>query len=320
MSRDVRTFTNVDWEPEFGKETWAFMPYTRKDFIRLEGSTIPIIGKLFYRAPGGHLLKVGGDEGEARMTVLARYVLEGIVKVAEVHAFIQLPKNQSAVLMEYLCGIPLSSVWSDLSATQRITVKNQLCDILLAMRKPSFKYAGRPGRRPYVLLSELNLSTYDFCSNEKEWNGSRKQAIVDNVADMHRADFLCKQQGELVKTDRFVLTHGDLADRGIIVDTDTLNIVGLIDWENAIVAPTYFEYVAARLSGGHEPYWQSELLEVLGKVLEKECEETKANVEEEMARWKALVDVERYAQGLDDNCAWTFEPNDSPQAAIAGPK
>ncbi|KZT03197.1 uncharacterized protein LAESUDRAFT_738383 [Laetiporus sulphureus 93-53] len=272
--------------------TWESPPHTRKDFIRLEGSTIPIIGNHFYRAPDGLLLKVGGSEGEAQMTVLARYVLEDTLTVLRVHAFIQIPPNISAILLDYVQGIPLSALWNDLSATQRTTIKNQLCDALLAMRRPSFEYAGRPGRKPYVLPKELGFSAHDFCSNVEEWNGSRERAIVATW---------------LVKTDRFVLTHGDLSDRNILVDLNTLTIVSLLDWEYANVVPTYFEYVAARLSGGHRSYWRAEPLEVLEKVLERECGEMMTNVEAELARWKALVDVERYAQGMDDDCTWTFE-------------
>ncbi|KAL6310212.1 hypothetical protein BKA93DRAFT_924484 [Sparassis latifolia] len=309
MSRDIHQFVSADWEPEFANETWDPPPHMRTDLTRLEGPTIPIIGRHFYRVPDARLLKVGGSEGEARMTVLARRVLEGTLTISTVHAFIQIPDSGSAILSDRVQGVPLSTLWNDISASQRTTIKNQLCDVLLAMRKPSFEYAGRPGRRPYVLPTVLASSAYDFCSDLEAWNESRARAIVGNVADARRAESLCEQQYKLVVTDRFVLTHGDLSDRNIIVEPDTLNIVGLLDWEDANVVPSYFEYVAARLSSGHLPYWRVELLEVLEKVLERGCAET-TNVEEEFARWKALVDVERYALGLDDDCAWTFEPDD----------
>ncbi|OBZ73341.1 hypothetical protein A0H81_06787 [Grifola frondosa] len=246
----------------------------------------------------------GGSENEARMTALARRVLSGVVTVPAVHAVVHTP-NGDAILMDYVQGVPLSTIWSGLSALQRATVKQKLCDVLCAMRRSSFGYAGRPGRRPYVLLFEFGVAVHDFCADVQMWNESRARAVSKNVGDARRVGSLREKQFELVTAARFVLTHGDLSDRNILVNPDTLDIIGVLDWEYANVVSSYFEYIAARFSGGHRPYWRAELLEVLEKVLERECGE--ARVEEELARWKALVDVERYAQGYDDDCAWTFE-------------
>ncbi|KAJ3520727.1 hypothetical protein NM688_g9121 [Phlebia brevispora] len=96
----------------------------------------------------------------------------------------------------------------------------------------------------------------------------------------------------------------------------------------ANIMPAYFEYAAARLSGGHLPEWRTELLDVLRMVLRRECgtvrmedlgargevrgsDNVGEGIEEEyrktMRAWNAVVDVERFAQGYDDDCAWTFE-------------
>lgn len=78
------------------------------------------------------------------------------------------------------------------------------------------------------------------------------------------------------------------------------------------VAPAYFEYVGARLSGGHLPEWRGEGVDVLRGVLGGECERevarwgeagglrTEVRSGEELFRealdvWNALVDVERSA-------------------------
>lgn len=124
--------------------------------------------------------------------------------------------------------------------------------------------------------------------------------------------------------DRPVLIHGDLSDRNVLIDSSTLEVTGLIDWEMANVAPAYFEYVDARLSGGHEPEWRIELLDILSRVLRIECtravgesaqdsghqsatEQVKELFEATLAAWRALIDVERAAQGYSDDCYWTFE-------------
>jgi aminoglycoside phosphotransferase (APT) family kinase protein len=61
--------------------------------------------------------------------------------------------------------------------------------------------------------------------------------------------------------------HADLSDRNILIDPDSLEITGLIDWERANTAPAYFEWVTANLCGGHQPAWRLELLDVLRSVL-----------------------------------------------------
>ena len=71
--------------------------------------------------------------------------------------------------------------------------------------------------------------------------------------------------------------------------------------EMANIMPAYFEYVAARLSGGHQFAWRRELLDVLRSVLRCECDTGR---QEDL---DAVVDVERIAQGHDNDCEWTFE-------------
>ncbi|THX25597.1 hypothetical protein D6C90_01283 [Aureobasidium pullulans] len=101
-----------------------------------------------------------------------------------------------------------------------------------------------------------------------------------------------------------------------------LLVTGLLDWELANIAPAYFEYVAARLGGGHDPPWRKVLLEVLRQVLRIECDRAVGRTDTKqdlavsrsedlfmgsMAAWNSLVDVERFAQGYTDDCYWTFE-------------
>jgi aminoglycoside phosphotransferase (APT) family kinase protein len=118
--------------------------------------------------------------------------------------------------------------------------------------------------------------------------------------------------------------HGDLSDRNILINPKTLEITGLIDWERANLAPAYFEWVVASLSNGHEPAWRFELLDFLRSVLRAECRQAisagrpsdddevdetavEALYKETLAAWNAFVNVERAAQGISDDCYWTFE-------------
>jgi hypothetical protein len=186
-----------------------------------------------------------------------------------------------------------------------------------------FSYYRRPTRQPYLLFSEFGVETYAYCASRSEWDDSRVRALQANDPDTKRALALERVQRGTTGVgdwDRPVLSHGDLSDRNILVDPSTLAVTGFLDWEMANIMPAYFEYVAARLSGGHQPEWRRELLDVLRSVLRLEsdarCREDldAVNVDERekgyrrtMAAWDAVVDVERIAQGYDDNCRWTFE-------------
>ncbi|GJE92827.1 aminoglycoside phosphotransferase family protein [Phanerochaete sordida] len=198
------------------------------------------------------------------------------------------------------------------------------------MRARRFDYYGSPARQPYVLFNFFGPVVHEYCPSRADWDASRIRALraatrpakcaydplpADRVPTLERA------QRETKGTDgwdRPVLMHGDLSDRNIIVDPDTPAITGLIDWEMANVMPAYYEYVAARLSGGHTPEWRRELLDVLRDVLRHECAqdlgkesgggtgEGDGGYREMLAAWDAIVDAERFAHRIGDECYWTL--------------
>ena len=145
----------------------------------------------------------------------------------------------------------------------------------------------------------------------------------DHSSDAERVNALEQVQRSVTGMsdwDRPVLTHGDLSDRNILVNPHTLEVTGFLDWEMANIMPAYFEYVMARLYGGHNSEWRKDLLDVLRSVLRYECDsrlhddlnsvkvsEEHNSYERTLAAWNAVTDVERVAQGYDDDCYWTFE-------------
>lgn len=323
--------------PELSRVTWTALP----DLTRLSGPTILPIGRKFFLHSPTSILKLGVDDGEDIMTAFAHSALgECVPRVLSVVTLSPETTDgtpslrpQRGLVLTLKPGKPLEELWPSLSSLQRETVKSQLCDLLLGLRARQYDYHGRPGRQPYVLYFMDGPRTYACCASRAEWDESRLcalRAAAEVPAD--RVPLLEQVQRETCGADgwdRPVLTHGDLSDRNIIVDPDTLAITGLIDWERANIMPAYFEYVAARLTGGHEPEWRRELLEVLRTVLRRECEATcgedgdlgsgappcdtavadavEARYMKTMAAWDAIVDVERFAQDYNDECRWTFD-------------
>ncbi|OJJ78462.1 uncharacterized protein ASPGLDRAFT_62519 [Aspergillus glaucus CBS 516.65] len=156
-----------------------------------------------------------------------------------------------------------------------------------------------------------------------QWDDSRVRALQASAPDAERAVALERVQRDTTGAGdwaRPVLSHGDLSDRNILVDPCTLTVTGFLDWEMANIMPAYFEYVAAWLSGGHQPEWRRELLDVLRSVLRCKCDAGRqedldaVNVDDgeeryrrTLAAWDAVVNVERITQGYDNDCEWTFE-------------
>ncbi|KAL4913559.1 hypothetical protein BDW62DRAFT_192226 [Aspergillus aurantiobrunneus] len=309
-------------EPEqLHREVWTSLP----SLPRLSGPTVPTVGRQFFTHSPSTLLKLGTDDGEANMTALAHSILGPCVPRVICLVTIKHPssnRTQQGLILPRQPGTPVVELWPSLTPPQRQTIKAELCRLLVRMRTRHFSYYGRPTRQPYVLFSEFGTETHDYCASRSEWDDSRVRALQGSAPDAERAVALEKVQRGTTGPgdwDRPVLSHGDLSDRNILVDPGTLAVTGFLDWEMANIMPAYYEYVAARLSGGHQPEWRRELLDVLRSVLRCECgaergdlhavdvEEGEERYRRTLAAWDAVVDVERIAQGYDDDCKWTFE-------------
>ena len=270
------------------------------------------------------------------MTQLAYDVLGTVVPRLDAFVSITGPPAEEGILITRQPGVPLAELWPSLSSAQRTAVKISLAALLVRMRaaRERFDYYGRPGEKPYITPSEFGPNDlHAFCRTRSDWDESRVRALssacpdVDLPEDSVRALERVQHEtgaGGATLVDSPVLTHTDLSDRNILIEPTTLEVTGFIDWELAIVAPAYFEYAAACLSGGHQPEWRKELLEILREVLRIECEREVVRTDratgsqlkergindlfkETLAAWNALVNVERPAQGYSDDCSWTFE-------------
>ena len=307
-------------QENLNRETWPSVP----SLPLLTGSTIMSVGPKFYVHSPTTILKIAGrDDGEGIMTALAHSILGPCVP--RVVTIVTIPSiTRRGLVLTRKPGTPLSELWPSLSTSQRENVKEKLCRLLVCMRAHHFTYYGRPGRQPYIIFDIFGTKKHAYCASRSDWDESRVRALqVSCSSDVKRVEALERVQRRVSGSngwDRPVLTHGDLSDRNILVHPHTLNITGFLDWEAANIMPAYYEYVEARLSGGHDPEWRMELLDVLRSVLRRECgtniqgklkldkfNEGQETYERNLAAWNAVTDVERIAQEYNDDCSWTFE-------------
>ncbi|KAL2139432.1 hypothetical protein VTI28DRAFT_5152 [Corynascus sepedonium] len=145
-------------------------------------------------------------------------------------------------------GVPLVDVWQHMTAADQAAIKDQPRVQLARMRACTEPAIGRMGGKP-----------------------------TRNVYDGPR--WLLSGGGD-AGAGRFVLTHGDLTPRNIMVLGNV--VTGIIDWELSGFFPEYAEYAFARLCHAHEEWWIPVLEELLPACSKRRLEFT-ALVEEGMA-------------------------------------
>ncbi|KAK2754405.1 hypothetical protein FQN54_007049 [Arachnomyces sp. PD_36] len=171
-------------EPEeLSRETWTALP----NLPQLTGSTVPNLGRRFYIHSPDTLLKLGTDEGEGIMTVLARSILGP--RVPRIIRIVKLvitkpeastpPAVRTGLILTRQSGTPLVELWPSLTSSQREIIKTTLCDLLVRMRESHFTYYGRPSQQPYILTIELRQKAYEYCASRSEWDESRIRALHD---------------------------------------------------------------------------------------------------------------------------------------------
>ncbi|KAH7309850.1 hypothetical protein B0I35DRAFT_490501 [Stachybotrys elegans] len=296
-------FSDNSQEPqEPPGERWDSLP----ELPLPTGPTILNIGRRLFKHSPTTILKFGIHEDEGIMTVLGHSILGSCVP--QVTSMVTVPAESSdispsnhirhGIVITRQPSIPLVQLWPSLTSEQRESVKAELFHLLVRMRSCRFSYSGRPNRQPYLLFTEFGTETYVYCASRSEWDDSRIRALHANNPEPERAVALEKIQRGTNGADgwdRPVLTHGDLSDRNVL-------------------------YIVARLSGGHDPPWRKELLDVLRSVLRYEYndqhqedpdavmfDDESEGCRKTLAAMDAFVDVERIAQGYDDDCYWTFE-------------
>lgn len=191
----------------------------------------------------------------------------------------------TAMVSERVPGVPLVNLWLDLSEAEQTSIKDQLRTQLARMRSCTQPYIGRVHHQPAWCAYERLTETY--CgpfSTEKEFDawclarlGRARGPMVRwkwarILARERKSEHLLEEQAGAA--DCFVLTHGDLTPRNIMVQDGA--ITGIVDWERSGFFPAYAEYAYAMESCPmHEDWWMPVLKEVLQPCSDQRLEFTR---------------------------------------------
>ncbi|RAH54974.1 kinase-like protein [Aspergillus piperis CBS 112811] len=151
-----------------------------------------------------------------------------------------------ATVTDRVPGDSLDKVWHTLTKSQKKNIELQLKQQVQEMRKHTQPYIGRIG----------NVTTYNFF--DRLHNND-----MGPFASEEEFDEWCFARVKKKRPSKFVLTHGDLSARNIMVQDGQLT--GIVDWAYSGFFPEYMEYALATvIHESIEDWW----LPVLKRVLE----------------------------------------------------
>ncbi|PSR88702.1 kinase-like domain-containing protein [Coniella lustricola] len=236
--------------------------------------TVPATGELI-------ALKVKPRSGLHRSEPeLMHYAATHGVLAPRVRGLYDVQSRPTARVMvsERVPGVPLVEVWQTASVAEQESYKMQLRAQLEQMRRCTQPFIGRLRVRKGV-AHEQRLPTYNiydrlqttycgpFATEQEfdEWCWQRAAPkMLSPLSRFKWKRFMEKEQLQQQRqgNGKFVLTHGDLTPRNIMVDKG--KITGIVDWERGGFYPEYAEYAFAMALGHQiEKWWMPVLKELL---------------------------------------------------------
>jgi len=187
------------------------------------------------------------------------------IKVPKVYAlYTELCTGNSFIIMEFVQGDTLASIWPDLSVTQKSNITTKLRDSYGKLRQlPSPGYFGSLGKGP--LLDEIFWTREKIPSingpfeTEDALNEAMAQKYVYDGRKPYKADYYRQSLPHIFRDHRPKFAHADCQRKNIMVRKFPLREgfinadqlledefeVTIIDWEKAGWYPDYWEYCLA---------------------------------------------------------------------------
>ncbi|KAI9932559.1 hypothetical protein ASPWEDRAFT_33450 [Aspergillus wentii DTO 134E9] len=166
-----------------------------------------------------------------------------------------------ATVTDLVPGESLDKVWHAMNKEQRNSIKAQLKEQIRLFQTCTQPYIGRINHQEtFNFYDRLHFRFMGPFDTEEEFDNWCLARVKSPMAAAMWKKLLPRMRGD--RPSKFVLTHGDLAARNIMVKDG--KITGIVDWEYSAFFPEYMEYALATvIHDGHESWWLPVLKEVL---------------------------------------------------------
>ncbi|PPQ92084.1 hypothetical protein CVT25_008265 [Psilocybe cyanescens] len=137
-----------------------------------------------------------------------------------------------------------------------------------------------PALKELAYLERFGRPLLPFQRERRESYGHKEQSPLDHIANLKR--YLLIAPSLIPKNPalhRFCIRHPDLQPSNVIVDSDQLKIVGLLDWQHAAILPPYLlAGIPGRLQNYADPVSQARIPPSLPANMDEldESEQTQA--------------------------------------------
>ncbi|GIK04892.1 hypothetical protein Aspvir_008990 [Aspergillus viridinutans] len=150
------------------------------------------------------------------------------------------------LLMSRVPGVPLSSVWENMPASERENIAKQTADYLVQLRKLQSETMHALRDQPLYSASLFptgyGLPHGPFSSDEELW--ADMSMALKGVPEAVRL----RLRERMPPATPYTFTHGDLTYVNIMVKNGQLT--GIIDWESSGYFPVWWEYTCAGIGLG----------------------------------------------------------------------
>lgn len=165
-----------------------------------------------------------------------------------------------ATVTNVIPGQSLDKVWHLMDKSQRNSIKLQLKEQVQLYRRHTQSYIGRINHQETLnFFDRLDFHFMGPFESEEEFNNWCLERVKSPIA---RSLWKRLLPGMRAQSPRFVLTHGDLSARNIMVHEGKIS--GIVDWEYSGFFPEYMEYALATVVHDCiEDWWVPVLKEVL---------------------------------------------------------
>ncbi|CAN8095480.1 unnamed protein product [Discula destructiva] len=264
--------------PFISTEVPATLP-TTSEILASDVDFPCIFNKRAIRLVGKHFIVKHGDIklDEAENMHFVAENSGGKITVPKLYAAYHDEETKSNfIIMEYVKGQSLESVWDELGKDGRTHVAKKLHGMFDAIRSiPPQGYYGRLGSRPFddIFIGSDTLPCGPFDA-EADLN----DAFFKRYKSLHPEQSPGKGEfyrdvvfPTVLKDHTPVFTHGDFQAKNIIIRSDDGEPC-IIDWECSAWYPSYWEYSNSLWTSRR---WNDDWFRFLGQVLDKHVVEFK---------------------------------------------